>query len=110
MCTNESESPGNVFVNLDRPLPARLNLRKSQTIAIVRDVSSAADNVVRSLTMPRPILQADKVDYGLQLPGQPVDTFIVGLGAAWAEGCGEITIRLGSPSNKLIRIPFKITA
>ena len=105
-----SNSPGNVFVNLDRPLPKRLKLIQGQNVAIVRDVSEAGEYIVRSLQMSSPIHQADKVSYGLHLPGQPEATFIVGLGAALEAGSGEITIQLGSPGNKLIRIPFVVLA
>ncbi|MBX9570058.1 MAG: hypothetical protein K2X77_14255 [Candidatus Obscuribacterales bacterium] len=101
-------NPGNVFVNLDRPLPAHLKLKLGQNIAIVRDVSSAGENIVRSLIMSDPLVQDDKVSSGLHIPGQPADTFVVGLGAALKEGSGEITIRLGPPSNKLLRLSFSV--
>jgi hypothetical protein len=104
-CTS---SPGNVFVNLDRPLPAHLKVKVGQNIAIVRDVSSAGENVVQSLIMPDPLLQDDKVSTGLHIPGQPTDTFVVGLAAALKEGTGEITIRLGPPGARLLRLPFTV--
>ncbi len=104
-CTS---SPGNVFVNLDRPLPAHLKIKVGQNIAIVRDVSSAGESVVQSLIMPDPLLQDDTVSTGLQIPGQPTDTFVVGLAAALKEGTGEITARLSHLRARLLRLPFTV--
>lgn len=103
-----NSAPGNAFLNLDEPLPPNLKLKLGQNIVIVQNVSNAGQNVVRSLVMSSPLVQNDKISHGLQLPGQPSDTFIVGLGAALQEGTGEIKIRLGPPANTQIRLPFAV--
>lgn len=103
----------NVYVNLDCTLPALLRLKVGQNLILVRFVDNPEAPFLERLRLPAPCFVTADVKHGLQIPGQPAGTYVVGLGLVNNAGKGAIEISFRSqdacvknPVN--MRLPFEV--
>ncbi len=104
----------NVYVNLDCALPASLKLQLGQNLLFVREFSKASGPFLQQLSMPEPYFVTANLSYGVQIPGQPEGTYLVGLGLVHSVGNGVILISFRAqvsctPSQVSMRLPFVIS-
>lgn len=104
----------NVFVDVDA-LPDSLNLIVGQNLIFVRAFAATGNALLNSITMPAAcFVVAGKVDHGMNIPGQPANTYIAGLALVNAEGSGDIWIRFQSRNGcssspvQTVRLPFTV--
>jgi len=103
----------NVFVDVDT-LPDSLSLIVGQNLIFVRKFAATGDALLNSIEMPPAcFVVAGKVDHGMNIPGQPPNSYIAALALTNAAGCGDIRIRFQSrdgcsPSVHSVRLPFTV--
>ncbi len=108
MSTVLDDASLNVYVNLDRTLPASLKLKVGQNLLFVRALSNASGPILRKLTMPKPYFVTADLSYGLHVPGQPQGTYILALGLVHTAGKAAIQIEF-APEDICAALPKSLS-